>query len=67
MTLDVEDYFQVSAFENYIERRSWNELECRVEKNVDRTLDCFDKQSARATFFTLGWVAFSKYVASNRS
>lgn len=57
MTVDVEDYFQVSAFERYIDRDSWNAQECRVEQNVDRILGLFDQHGAKATFFTLGWVA----------
>ena len=57
MTVDVEDYFQVSAFEPYIARDSWDRLECRVERNVDRILELFDRHGVKATFFTLGWVA----------
>ena len=57
MTVDVEDYFQVSAFEPYISRDSWEQRECRVEHNVDRILQLFDRHSVKATFFTLGWVA----------
>lgn len=57
MTVDVEDYFQVSAFEKYIDRSSWDEQHCRVERNVDRILALFDRHNVKATFFTLGWVA----------
>ncbi len=57
MTVDVEDYFQVSAFEPYIPRSSWGGFEYRVEANVDRILELFDKYSVKGTFFTLGWVA----------
>lgn len=57
MSVDVEDYFQVSAFENYISRESWDKLECRVEKNVDQILASFDANQVKATFFTLGWIA----------
>lgn len=57
LTVDVEDYFQVSAFAPYIDRSAWDTCECRVEDNVMRILDQFDKHSAKATFFTLGWVA----------
>ena len=57
MTVDVEDYFQVSAFEPYIRRDSWGRLECRVEPNVDRILQLFDRHGVKATFFTLGWIA----------
>lgn len=57
MTVDVEDYFQVSAFENNITRKDWDTLPCRVEQNIDRLLSLFDEKNIRATFFTLGWVA----------
>ena len=56
MTVDVEDYFQVSAFEKSIERDSWNSIECRVQNNVDRILQTFNDKGIKATFFTLGWV-----------
>lgn len=57
LTIDVEDYFQVSAFAPYLARQSWNERECRVERNVDRILQLLDQQKTKATFFTLGWIA----------
>ncbi len=57
MTVDVEDYFQVSAFERYIDRSDWETQECRVERNVDRILGLFSDSDVKATFFTLGWVA----------
>ncbi|OFZ96967.1 MAG: polysaccharide deacetylase [Betaproteobacteria bacterium RBG_19FT_COMBO_58_11] len=57
MTIDVEDYFQVSAFAPHIPRAQWDSLPCRVERNVMRILDMLDAQPAKATFFTLGWVA----------
>ncbi|MGX2039741.1 XrtA system polysaccharide deacetylase [Methylocaldum sp. MU1018] len=57
MTVDVEDYFHVSAFEPYIERSKWDELPCRVERNTDRILQLFAETEVQATFFTLGWVA----------
>jgi polysaccharide deacetylase family protein (PEP-CTERM system associated) len=57
MTVDVEDYFQVSAFERYIAREDWDAQPCRVEANVDRILGLFERHSVNATFFTLGWVA----------
>jgi polysaccharide deacetylase family protein (PEP-CTERM system associated) len=57
MSVDVEDYFQVSAFEKYIARDAWDKQECRVESNVDRILGLFDRHGVKATFFTLGWVA----------
>ena len=57
MTIDVEDYFQVSAFESYIKKSQWDKLPHRVEKNTNRILDVLDENNVNATFFTLGWVA----------
>lgn len=57
MTVDVEDYFQVSAFERQIHRAQWETLPCRVEANVDRILDILAEKQAHATFFTLAWLA----------
>lgn len=57
LTVDVEDYFHVSAFEGHIAREDWDRLPCRVERNTDRLLELFAEHGARATFFTLGWVA----------
>ena len=57
LTIDVEDYFQVSAFAPYIARSKWEELPCRVEQNIDRVLGLLAEADAHATFFTLGWVA----------
>ena len=57
LTIDVEDYFQVSAFAPYIARSDWDQRECRVERNVDRILAMLDQQQTQATFFTLGWIA----------
>jgi polysaccharide deacetylase family protein (PEP-CTERM system associated) len=57
MSIDVEDYFQVSAFAPYIRREDWDNLPCRVERNVDVILGLLDEAGAKATFFTLGWIA----------
>lgn len=57
MTVDVEDYFHVSAFEDVIEPKNWNDLTLRVEHNTHRLLELFEKHQAKCTFFTLGWVA----------
>ncbi len=57
MTVDVEDYFQVQAFTDIIDRSDWERLPCRVECNVDRLLALFDAHEVTATFFVLGWVA----------
>ena len=56
LTIDVEDYFQVSAFAPYIDRGEWVTRACRVERNVDRILQLLDNRSTKATFFTLGWI-----------
>ena len=70
MTVDVEDYFQVSAFAAHIPRESWESIPCRVERNIDRILALFDEKQAKATFFTLGWIAerypaMVKHIVSN--
>ncbi len=57
MSVDVEDYFQVGAFENTIARADWERWPCRVEANMARILALFDRHDIRATFFTLGWIA----------
>ncbi len=57
MSIDVEDYFQVSAFAPHIRREDWDSLPCRVERNVDVILGLLDETHAKATFFTLGWIA----------
>ena len=57
LTIDVEDYFQVSAFAPYIRRDEWDQRECRVERNVQRILELLAHKGISATFFTLGWVA----------
>jgi polysaccharide deacetylase family protein (PEP-CTERM system associated) len=57
LTIDVEDYFQVSAFAPYIRRDEWDSRECRVERNVGRILELLAERDVKATFFTLGWVA----------
>ncbi len=57
LTIDVEDYFQVSAFAPYIRRDEWDSRECRVERNVDRILAMLASHRIHATFFTLGWIA----------
>ena len=57
MSIDVEDYFQVSAFAPHIRREDWDALPCRVERNVDVILCLLDEADAKATFFTLGWIA----------
>jgi len=57
MTVDVEDYFHVSAFEKVIKPSDWDSLSIRVEDNTNRLLDLFQRKEVKCTFFTLGWVA----------
>ena len=57
LTIDVEDYFQVSAFAPHIARAEWPTRECRVERNIHVILDMLAKHDTKATFFTLGWIA----------
>ena len=57
LSVDVEDWFQVGAFEGVIDRDSWDGLSGRVERNCDAILEMFDEADVKATFFTLGWVA----------
>ncbi|MDE2596176.1 MAG: DUF3473 domain-containing protein [Sphingomonadales bacterium] len=57
LSVDVEDWFQVGAFESTIDRADWDSLACRVERNTDACLALFADAGVKATFFTLGWVA----------
>ncbi len=57
MTVDVEEYFQVAAFEGRIRRDTWDQYPSRVALNTGRVLDAFAEHGVRATFFVLGWVA----------
>ena len=57
LSVDVEDWFQVGAFEDVIERGAWETLSHRVERNCDEILQMFSDVNVKATFFTLGWVA----------
>ena len=57
MTIDVEDYFQVSAFDRVVSRDAWDTLPGRVTANTVRLLRIFDEAKIKATFFVLGWVA----------
>lgn len=56
-TVDIEEYYQVSAFERYVPRLRWGEFESRVEANVQALLDLLAERGVRATMFVLGWVA----------
>jgi polysaccharide deacetylase family protein (PEP-CTERM system associated) len=57
LSIDVEDWFQVGAFEDVIDRDDWDGLTTRVERNVEAILQMLDEAQVKATFFTLGWVA----------
>jgi polysaccharide deacetylase family protein (PEP-CTERM system associated) len=56
-TVDVEEYFQVSAFDGHVSRDAWPHMESRVARGVHRLLELLDLHGAHATFFVLGWVA----------
>jgi len=57
LTVDVEDYFQVAALAEAVDRKDWSTMEYRVEANTDQLLELFEQRGVKATFFTLGWVA----------
>ena len=57
LSVDVEDWFQVGAFEKVIDKADWPRLQGRVARNTDAVLDLFDRLQVKSTFFTLGWVA----------
>ena len=57
MSVDIEDWFQVGAFETVIDRANWDSLNHRVERNTDAVLELFDRAGVKSTFFTLAWVA----------
>ena len=54
MTVDVEDYFQVSAFDQQISREDWHRMPSRIGGNVERILELFEQENVSATFFTSG-------------
>jgi hypothetical protein len=57
VTVALEDYFQVGAFNQLIQRGQWYRFETRLEQNACKTLDLLDRFQIKATFFVLGWVA----------
>lgn len=57
LSIDIEEWFQVGAFESCITRESWPTLQSRVERNSDAVLSLLEQAGIKATFFTLGWVA----------
>lgn len=64
LTIDVEDYYQVSAFEATVRFEDWPTYASRVERNTHRVLDILDEYRAQATFFVLGWEAERRVSAS---
>ncbi|MBF9150322.1 XrtA system polysaccharide deacetylase [Novosphingobium jiangmenense] len=65
LSVDVEDWFQVGAFETVIDRADWDGLDCRVERNCQQILALFEEADVKGTFFTLGWIA-ERYPAMMR-
>ena len=57
LSVDVEDYYQVSAFEKHVPRERWEWYPCRVVANTQRMLELLDRHRVKATFFVLGWTA----------
>ena len=57
LTFDIEDYFQVSAFADRVEKGKWDQMPSRIEANTTKVLDLLSEAGCRATFFVLGWVA----------
>jgi polysaccharide deacetylase family protein (PEP-CTERM system associated) len=57
LTVALEDYFQVGAFNRVIQRGQWYRFETRLERNAERTLALLDRHNVKATFFVLGWIA----------
>src|SRR5690606_17396644 len=56
-TVDVEEYFQVSALEPHVPRSRWESIESRIDVGMDRLLGLLERHDARGTFFVLGWLA----------
>jgi polysaccharide deacetylase family protein (PEP-CTERM system associated) len=56
LSVDVEDYYHVSAFEHVVARERWKDYESRVVRNTERLMEVFEASGVRATFFVLGWV-----------
>jgi len=57
LTVALEDYFQVGAFNRFVQKNQWYRFETRLEKNTERTLELLKRTNAKASFFVLGWVA----------
>ncbi len=57
LTFDIEDYFQVEAFKQYIKFEEWNNYQSRVVQNTRKIMNILDERNVKATFFILGWIA----------
>ncbi len=57
LTIALEDYFQVGAFNRVIPRGQWYRFDTRLDRTTDRVLDLLDRHDIKATFFILGWIA----------
>lgn len=57
LTIDVEDYFQVTAFAGRVKMADWDNFPIRARENTLRILELLETRSIRATFFILGWLA----------
>jgi len=57
LTIDLEDYYHATAFEHIIDKRKWEDMESRIQQNLEKILSILDEYQVKATFFALGWVA----------
>ena len=57
ITIDLEDYYQVTAFDHIIDRQNWDNMESRIQQNLEKVLSILDDYKVKATFFVLGWIA----------
>ncbi len=57
LTIDLEEYYHVAAFDHIIDKHNWENMESRIERNLEKILSILDEYKVKATFFTLGWVA----------
>ncbi len=57
LTIDLEDYYHVNAFDNIIDKQKWDTMENRIPRTIDKVLSLLDEYKVKATFFVLGWVA----------
>lgn len=57
LTIDLEDYYHAASFEHIIDKRNWDDMESRIQQNLEKILSILDEYQVKATFFALGWVA----------